>query len=742
MMQKIKSFLAGMKEYIRNRFDRTDQAVYMLLLFTAFLLGGFSFLSVGLPKWLAFFLFGSLTVILVVLAVELGSVVLKALLYRGSRHLLVLVLLFYLIYTFCMWARMDIVSEAQGTLVAIGIFLISILFVRSLFAIVRNKKRNRSLFVLCMGSGLLFTGILALILSEGFEDSYIEEYLKLNQVKQSQETDVLRQEIEPGEYTVGVIEYGGEKKRVKPAKKKKILYLESDTVDLSPYVDGYEGLDAKYREWFQGYTIREVPLAGRIWYPENGTNCPVLFLIHGNHNFTTQSYLGYAYLGKYLASHGYVVVSVDENFCNGGILGNLKEENDARAVLLLENIEKVLAYNRQKGNPLYEKIDASKIALAGHSRGGEAVAIAAYFNTLDNYPEDGNIEFNYHYGIQSVIAIAPSVDQYQPADRSVELTDINYLLLQGANDQDVSVFMGAKQYNNIHYTGEGDYFKSYLYIARANHGQFNTEWGKYDLSYPFSEVLNVENLLSKKEQQNILKLFSKEFLDVTLLGKKQYKELFYGVHRYEEALPETVYIQGYEDSATEVICNFEEDSDLTTATMEGAVVEAEYVDEWTEKLSRFSNSTYRLNQDDYAMSLKWSETYRAGVTVSMPAYDTRGKWLSFDIADMYNVDVKKENYNVLDCRVTLQDASGNKVKARLSEYSTVYPPLPVRLSKLQFVLKENEYKHQFQTVLIPVSAFEGDKAFNPEQVTKIQFLFDRDYRGNVRLDDISFSDIH
>ena len=163
------------------------------------------------------------------------------------------------------------------------------------------------------------------------------------------------------------------------------------------------------------------------------------------------------------------------------------------------------------------------------------------------------------------------------------------------------------------------------------------------------------------------------------------------------------------------------------------------MDEWTEKLSRFSNSTYRMNKDNYAMSLKWNDTYRSSVTVSLPEHNVTGKKISFNIVDMYNADVKQENYQALDCQVILQDASGNEVKARLSDHCTVYPPLPVRLSKMQYLLEKNEYKHQFQTVLIPVSAFEGDKTFDTTKVTKIKFIFDKDDTGNIRLDDISFT---
>jgi hypothetical protein len=68
---------------------------------------------------------------------------------------------------------------------------------------------------------------------------------------------------------------------------------------------------------------------------------------------------------------------------------------------------------------------------------GEAAAAAALVYTLDRYPGDGKVRFFWDdIKIKSVIAIAPTVSQYKPADHEVELTDINYLLIQGVNDQD------------------------------------------------------------------------------------------------------------------------------------------------------------------------------------------------------------------------------------------------------------------------------------------------------------------
>ena len=37
----------------------------------------------------------------------------------------------------------------------------------------------------------------------------------------------------------------------------------------------------------------------------------------------------------------------------------------------------------------------SRITLMGHSRGGEAVAVAAAFNTLSYYPDDATIKFDF-----------------------------------------------------------------------------------------------------------------------------------------------------------------------------------------------------------------------------------------------------------------------------------------------------------------------------------------------------------
>ena len=75
----------------------------------------------------------------------------------------------------------------------------------------------------------------------------------------------------------------------------------------------------------------------------------------------------------------------------------------------------------------------------GHSRGGEAVSIAAAFNKLERFPDNGNEKFDFDFGIKGIITVAPTDYRY---NREISLKDINYLSIQGASDADETSFWG------------------------------------------------------------------------------------------------------------------------------------------------------------------------------------------------------------------------------------------------------------------------------------------------------------
>ncbi|TKJ33140.1 alpha/beta hydrolase, partial [bacterium (candidate division B38) B3_B38] len=151
--------------------------------------------------------------------------------------------------------------------------------------------------------------------------------------------------------------------------------------------------------------------------------------------------------------------------------------------------------------------------MVGHSRGGEAVAIAAAFNKLERYPNSAWIKWDFNFEIKSVIAIAPVDQQHKPAGHPVEIVDVNYLVLHGAHDADVSKYYGLRQIQRVTFTDpESNLFKAGLYIYQANHGQFNSVWGNRDYGLPLKPFLNVRPLLKPEEQQQIAKLYISAFL--------------------------------------------------------------------------------------------------------------------------------------------------------------------------------------------------------------------------------------
>ncbi len=575
----------------------------------------------------------------------------------------------------------------------------------SWWSVLRWRRRGAAAVMAAVSAGAV--SLLAVFLfTSGFDDSYIHRYLAL---AHHQETASPLEEG-PGPWQVRTLDYGPD------------TALEAGTVNLTAYMSRDTGdLTGNYVDAYWDYELNEVPLKGRVWYPADKENCPALFIAHGNHEIATESYLGYAYLGEYLASHGYVVASVDQNACN-----MLTNENDGRAVLLLEHIGFLLDSSGKEGNPLYGKIDPDNLAVAGHSRGGEMAATAYLFNHYSRYPENGEIVFDYGYNIKSIIAIAPTADQYRPADHSVALEDVNYLLLHGAADRDVTSFMGMAQYENISFTGKGRFLKTALYIAGANHGQFNSLWGAYDQSGPFAPLLNVESLLTEEEQQKIVQLFIKTFLDVTLAGNRRHEDLLTDWDTYGTQLPETVYVQCWESSGFVPIADFEEDSDLETGTMEGTTLSAAGTNLWTEELAGFGG------RDTHALRLRW--TGAGSYTASFPALDLTGKAVSFDICDLDSQAVKRGDLALVDGEIILKDEAGSTATAKISDYTVIFPILPVRTDKLDFLFDTCVYKKAFATAAISAGAFQAESEIDLSKIVELTFRFTGS--GQILMDNI------
>ncbi len=484
-----------------------------------------------------------------------------------------------------------------------------------------------------------------------------------------------------GSFPVKTLTYGhGDDRRSEFGENADLI---TPTVNGRPFIGKLKGWKGKLRNRFWGFDRSELPLNGRVWYPEGEGPFPLVLIVHGNHSMREFSDPGYAYLGEFLASKGYIMVSVDQNFINGDWTKNYGKENDARGWLLLEHLKIWEDWNQQTNKPFFQKVDMDNISLMGHSRGGEAVCVAAAFNDLDYYPDDARVEFDYHFNIRSIVSIAQVDGQYLPTFQPTPLKDINFLLLHGSHDADVSSFSGDKQYKRIAFTNDEYYFKTSLYIYRANHGQFNTIWGDTDSGPPYGNLLNRAELISGEDQRTIGRVYIGAFLDLTLKGQKEYLPVFKDYRYAKNWLPDTYYINRFADSQTNYLCDFEEDIDLETIGMKGGKATAANFANWKEKdIANRSGKSRRLNQAlyfgwEYKLPEKDSSIQDSLIQEipkdSLYIQDTAYYQLELpvDWSDQLNLD----SFDLLTFAVAKVDAK---------------PSQPIRLDKTDKELEENE----------------------------------------------------
>ncbi len=553
---------------------------------------------------------------------------------------------------------------------------------------------------------------------------------------------------QPGPYIVQTLTYGSGQDRHRPEYAAGADLL-TEPVDGSPFLDGWSA----ERTGFWGFGPDSLPRNGRVWYPEGEGVFPLLLMVHGNHLMEDFSDPGYAYLGELLASRGFIAVSVDENFLN--ILApedmtfrGLQEETDARGWLLLEHLRLWREWNETVDNLFYRKVDMENIALIGHSRGGEAVVVAAVFNQLSRYPDDANVAFDYGFGIRAVAAIAPVAWQYLPAGREPVLENMSYFVLQGAHDMDLDSFMGAKQYEKVRFT-DGQYeFKAGLYVYGANHGQFNTTWGRSDVLEPAARLYNLRQLLSAADQEQIAKVTVGAFVEATLHNERGYVALFRDPRTAAAWLPDTLYLSQCEESTARLVSTYEEDLDVGTTTLPGGRQLGENLTIWREQQVPLKTGSLETG----AVYLGWDGADGNGgssYTITLPvdglSLDEQSV-LVFALADA-NLDPNPDDEKPapdgprepIDLTVEVVDRAGMSARLPLSSFALLQPQIESRTGKAAFMHTTSTSEIVFQTFEFPLAAFQAaNPALDPAGVVMVRFLFDRTPAGVVVLDDVAF----
>jgi len=594
---------------------------------------------------------------------------------------------------------------------------------------------------------------------------------------------------ERGPLTVRHLYYGSgrDKNRVEY---RDSVAIKTDSIDASKLVDLAATAASRNKYW--GFTPRGMPLNARVWYPDGPGPYPLVLVAHGNHDMRDFSDPGYEYIGQLLASRGYIVASLDMNFING----NIRNENDARGWFFLKHAELWRTWNTTEGHQFAGKVDVERIALIGHSRGGEAVGHAAALNRLERYPDDGNVKLGFNLGIRSLIAIAPVDGQYRPANTLAPVEDVNYLVFHGSHDGDVTSFAGLRQYQRVRFTDGNSYFKSAVYVYRANHGQWNSVWGAHDNGPRSGRILDLRTLMPAEDQRRFAEVYISAFLEATLRGDKRYLPLFRDHRTAGGWLPKTMYITRFQESTFRPLATFDEDVDVTTGTVPGVQLQGDSLATWRENWVQLRGGTASEANSHYsnAVTLGWNNRIAGDDTTKMGPAAAFTVRLPDGLARELNVNEESSLQFLLmptdampaarrasrdttardttarrdstasprrtptpprprpdpdapkppvDLSVELVDASGASARVALSQYGTIRRPLEtyiLRRRDQDATRFTNRNEMVLQTYTLPVADFRrANAALDLSRITSVRFVFDRAVAGTVVVDEIGFS---
>jgi hypothetical protein len=471
-----------------------------------------------------------------------------------------------------------------------------------------------------------------------------------------------------------------------------------------------------------------VPLNGHICVPRGRGPFPLAVFAHGNHGPLENSTPGYLYLCQLLASHGIIAATIDVNFLNGGNFG----ENDARAIVHLEHVKQFRTWNGTASHPLHGKVDLNRILIAGHSRGGEGVGHASFFNRLASIKPDvfsptvlldGSAGLGpYRFGLTAVAAIAPTDRQYEPLTGPTVVPD-RYYLIHGSRDGDVSNFAGYNTYNRAHAvdlanpTVSDGKLKAMLWVYGANHNQFNSAWPS-ETAPGFA--------MPRASQEQIAKVHVGALTQALLLDRAEYLDLLrdYGaatdwvpagtqfVSQYQD--PERVFVQHNQESLA---------PPQVSSPVQGTVA-----------------------ADMLLAARQLKDLVNSGAPTT--TITLRLEWSALDARLILKVDpstLPAERYKVLALRVgqsteaknpadrdqdfTLEVSSGSRTAAvaASSLHRLLYPDVVFGAGKIVM-----------QTLRLPVQRL-VDAGVDPGDLRSIALVFDRRLTGVVYAGDLQFS---
>jgi len=281
-------------------------------------------------------------------------------------------------------------------------------------------------------------------------------------------------------------------------------------------------------------------------------------------------------------------------------------------------------------------------------------------------------------------------------------------------------------------------------------------------------------LMAGQEQQTIARVYISAFLDATLKGNTNYQPLFMDHRVGRHWLPETVYISQYEQAGTRYIGTFQEDLDLSTATLPQSHIESWDLSIWREQAlslqwgdyntrgvilgwNTIDNDTiepcYKISWPENAIDIHQNSILVFSMTETGEKADPPGKKDTNN-----NTNDKNSNGNIaedktatdddqteedkdapvfIDFTIRLTDANGQILEFPLSSCSLLQPRLKRQLTKFAFMQTADRSEGILQHFYFPLHDLQTVNVdFDIEQITAISFIFNKTATGVVAINNI------
>lgn len=465
-------------------------------------------------------------------------------------------------------------------------------------------------------------------------------------------------------------------------------------------------------------TGRKMPykLQGIMAVPVGEGPFPVVLITHGSHenlDETKRFDTGYDYLVKALAQNGYAAISMDMLMPYIWTYGD-DDDMEKSIAVADEHIKSLL--KASGGEVLYpidltNRTDMDKIALIGHSRGGETI-----FQIAEKQRENG-------INIETLLSIAPSWDI------SREFPDVSATIIVPQYDGDVTRLDGIALYDYLVNNNNGDY--SVTFLMGANHNFFNRNIERDDST--FHEVENGHSALSRQEQEEFLVNYAVDFLDVSFGIEDRF---------YQLSQPQPNKMYGLDISRS---VHFNSAISLTDMTAAGnfssdTAVVKHVVDSWffkedhilidTVTIGLIDENLNQINLNRDLISIEW-DNMDSIVNIIPLKSDFNGKnalsiHLVLDSASALN-----RTDEALQFTIILRDTEGNAASVVTAAGQNILSCYPGRLVKTQLTDSILEYWQPatpLGTLNIPLSLFEG---VNLTAIKSIELLFDQNDSGSI-----------